>query len=315
MDNKYLLVKNIKTLDKLDKFETHNFLIITIRFFLVPLINNIPSSLIKKILRKTTRDSHPALEKGGSAHALEPLYTIHERKQEIFKEGILHGILTLFWHNILSQPKAIRNRLKIVKIILREAIKEKINFKKELKILSIGGGSCLAIMQAFNDLILKENFNYENNIIQLYNLDKHCDVVKLTRKNADKYNLNFIKVIGIEQSARNIYSLNLSEKFDIIEIVGLLDYFNQDETVNLLNYAFNNMLDEKGVLIWGNIRPHNEMKFLKSIGWPNMFYRDLPQIINILKKAALFQNNSEILIYEEPLKIHYIIECRKHAIT
>lgn len=61
------------------KFERHNFIEKIIRIFTVPLLNNIPEGLIRKIL-STNKDGKIIIEKGGSAHSLEILYTRHQRK-------------------------------------------------------------------------------------------------------------------------------------------------------------------------------------------------------------------------------------------
>src|SRR4030042_2771110 len=102
-------------IDVADKknLEKHGILSKVIRIFSVPLLNNLPDFFIKKMLAKTTRDGKVVLEQGGSTHALETMYTRQERR--LFSRGILQGFADLFWQHCLSQPKAIRNRLKIVK--------------------------------------------------------------------------------------------------------------------------------------------------------------------------------------------------------
>ena len=50
------------------------------------------------------------------------MYTRYDRR--LFSRGILQGLADLFWHHCISQPKAIRNRLKLVEINLEEGEKE-----------------------------------------------------------------------------------------------------------------------------------------------------------------------------------------------
>jgi 1-acyl-sn-glycerol-3-phosphate acyltransferase len=303
-----LSLKETKHLDI--KFEQHNFFIKIFRIFLVPLINNLPEFYIKKILAKTTKDSKDVLNRPGTTHALETLYTIHHRKKEIFKRGIFNGILTLFWHNFLSQPKAVRNRLSLVEKILKDRIQEIIkNNIKEIKILSIGGGSCRAIIQAIKSLedVLKHN----GSKVTLQNIDKHLEVLELTKKIIKDYKLNsLIEFIGSQGSAKKIEDLKINDKFDIVEIVGLLDYFNDEEATKLLKYTYDSLLANNGLLIWANIKPNNEMKFLKNIGWPSMYYRNLTDIIYLIKNY-LSNLNKNIIIYQEPLGVHWIIVTKK----
>ena len=72
------------------KLEKHNLVEKTIRGFTLPLLNNIPSSVVKKVLAGTNKDGKVVIKKGGSARSLEVLYTRHDRK--LFSRGIFQGI-------------------------------------------------------------------------------------------------------------------------------------------------------------------------------------------------------------------------------
>lgn len=293
------------------KFEIHNLLIKLIRSFLIPILNLLSSNFIKKLLHKTTKDSKNILKKPGTTHAIETLYTFHLRKKEIFRKGLLNGFLTLFWHTFLSQPKAIRNRLRIVETLLRLEIENLTNNKQEINILSIGGGSCRAAIHAA--YYIKRNFFSNSNKsfkINLFNLDKHLDVLELTKNIINQHNvsdiLNFEAVVG---NAKQIDTMNIRERFNIIEIVGLLDYFSDDECLKLLKFCYDNLLEQNGILIWGNIISNNEMKFIKNIGWPNMYYRTIVDIGYIIRTYDI--NLEKTVIYKEPLGIHYIMLTKK----
>src|SRR4030042_2116542 len=136
-------------LEKADKskLETHSLIEKIIRVFSVPLLNNIPSSIMKKRLAGSSKDGKAVVKTGGSARALEVMYTRYDRK--LFSRGILQGTADLFWHNCLSQPKAIRNRLKIVKEELKNEILNLFYNKKQkdIKILTIAGGSARGIVE------------------------------------------------------------------------------------------------------------------------------------------------------------------------
>lgn len=290
-------------------FEKHAIFTKVIRaLFLLPFLNNIPDQFLKFILQKTTKDSGPVLSKPGTTHAIEVLYTFPQRKIEVFRNGILHGIFTYFWHIYLSQPKAIRNRLKLVEKLITNEIENILNHKNEIKILSIGGGSCRGVIQAINYLAIKNKLKERR--ILIFNLDKHPEVFELSKKLINENNLtNLVSFTGIIGSAKKIEELGINNSFDIIEIVGLLDYFSDEECIKLLSFCYKNLLNKNGLLIWGNIRPNSEMKFLKKINWPHMYYRNLGNLIKIIHSSDIPISNTKI--YEEPLKVHWIITHKK----
>ena len=100
--------------------ENHSLLTKFIRIFTVPLLNNLPASLIQKVMKLSSHDARKVLESVGSTHALEVMYTRYHRS--LFHRGFLNGIADLFWHHGVSQPKALRNRLKIVEEKIEEEI-------------------------------------------------------------------------------------------------------------------------------------------------------------------------------------------------
>jgi len=65
-------------------------------------------------LAGTSKDGKTVVKTGGSVRALGVMCTRYEHK--LFSRGILQGMAELFWHHFLFQPKAIRNRLKIVEV-------------------------------------------------------------------------------------------------------------------------------------------------------------------------------------------------------
>src|SRR3989344_4750596 len=144
-----------------NKFETHNFLIKIIRAFFVPLINNVRS-----------------------AHALEVMYSRHQRR--LFSRGIVQGIADFFWHHVISQLKAIRNRLKIVEDNIEKELADSINSgKEEIQILTVGGGSCRAIIHTVSRLKDK----YPKTKIKVTNIDKDPKAIELGAKIAEAFDV------------------------------------------------------------------------------------------------------------------------------
>src|SRR3989338_2850544 len=101
--------------------ENHNLFIKFLRLFTVPLLNHLPAGLIQFTMKKSSHDASVVVDKGGSTHALEAMYTRYHHG--FFSRGFFQGIADFFWHHVISQPKALRNRLTIVKSLLTEELR------------------------------------------------------------------------------------------------------------------------------------------------------------------------------------------------
>ncbi|HEY4503988.1 MAG TPA: class I SAM-dependent methyltransferase family protein [Candidatus Paceibacterota bacterium] len=254
---------------------------------------------------KSSQDASTVVKKGGTTHALEVMYTRYDRK--IFSRGYIKGIADMFWHHIVSQPKALRNRLKIVRTVLREKIIDLINNHKGsnhrvIFVLSIAGGSSRSIIYAINDL-KNCGVNHQINIVTI---DKDKSALEVGMGVAKEYGLqnNFEWING---NARDIEQLLPQKKFDIIEIVGLLDYFESDRLIRLLNLSYR-IMNEKGFLIIANVIPNNEYKFVQKTGWPKMYYRKPEELLELLRVSG-FKYKNDIII--EPLNVHCIAIAQK----
>lgn len=292
-------MKIIVTDDK--KLEKHNLIEKIIRIFSVPLLNSLPSPIIKKMMIKSSRDAGTAVKRGGSTYALEAMYTRYHRT--LFSRGFFEGIADSFWHHCVSQPKALRNRLKIVeenleKEILRIALKQ-----KNILILSIGGGSTRGIIQSL-DRILEKKLNCK---IKIINIDKSQKALDLGREIAKRFNLNK-NFKWIRNDARNIKSLISTNSVDIVEMVGLLDYFSDEKSIEVIKQIYA-VLKKKGLFIMANIYPNIEMPFIRKTGWPEMYYRMPEDLSKILKESGFSTKKGKIIF--EPLKSHIIVLIRK----
>ena len=283
------------------KFETHNIFVKILRLILVPIINNLPNSLLRKIANSSSHDANTILNTVGSTHALEVMYTRYQRR--LLARGLFQGIADFFWHHIISQLKAVRNRLEIVEESLEAELTKKIsNGEKEIKILTVGGGSCRAIIHTASRLLQK----YSGVKIEITNIDKDPKVIKLGQQIAETFNVaeSFNWING---NASKISELVPENSVDIVEMVGLMDYFNQDKAVNILG-QIHNTLKDGGFLIIANIQPNSEMKFVKNVGWLDMYYRTREDFSKIIHGAGF---SKELKIIFEPLKIHIIGLARK----
>lgn len=283
------------------RLETHNFLTKCVRVITVPLLNTIPESVIKKMMQKSSKDASAVMSSAGSTQALEVMYTRYQRRR--LSKHILRNIADLFWHHVVSQPKALRNRLKIVRNILQEhidvlAVKQD---KKPIYVLSIAGGSSRALIQIVQDLQKK----YTDLSIKVVTLDKDQAALDIGESIA--------RDVGVSESfdwvcgkASDVQTLVPHTQFDVIEIVGLLDYFDNSRVRRLIETARGIINPRNGVLVAANVIPNSEVKFVRKSGWPKMIYRTPSEF-----ESLFIQNGfSDVSTQAEPLKIHCIIAAR-----
>ena len=283
--------------------EKHNLMIKFVRLFTVPLLNSIPSSILKNMMKSSSKDGATVVKHGGSNVALEALYTRYHRG--LFSRGALQGFADSFWHHYISQPKAVRNRLKIVeKHLEREVLKKlKSNNSEEVTILTIGGGSARAIIQ-FLKKILKKNSKYR---IRIINVDRSEKAIEQSKKIAKEFNV-YKHFKWIHDDARNIKNLFAKNSVDIVEMVGLLDYFSYERSIEVLSQIYD-ILKKRGFFVVANIRPNSEMPFVRKIGWPKMYYKEPKDLSCILKESGFSTDNGLIIL--EPLRVHIIATIRK----
>jgi len=144
--------------------EKHNFFEKSVRLFSVPVLNSLPDAFLRRFMRTSSHDAEVVLDNVGSARALEVMYGRYRRN--IFSRGVLQGFADLFWHHFVSQPKGVRNRLKIVEDNLDKEISRILSQKKEkeINIVTIGGGSARGIVYGENKVNFVKEFIRKNSL-------------------------------------------------------------------------------------------------------------------------------------------------------
>lgn len=284
----------------IENFETHSFLRRLFDVFLLPLLNNLPKKS-RNVIRKTHHSADEVIRYKTTHRALENLYNygLPNLSRNIFQK-FFHSI----WFNT-ANSKAVRNRLKIVNRFLKESIKDLYEKKGSIKILSIASGSARAVIESVSGLGVK---NYPN--INIYFLDKNPEALEYSRTLAEERGLNREKCSWHEGTATSyLDSLRKSgEKVDLVEMVGLLDYFDDEKVVKTLS-LINEILEDGGVLITANINHNKEKKFVTNvIGW-EMKYRTHDELIDLLISAGF--EEGELDVYTEPFEIHTVVSAKK----
>lgn len=267
-------------------------------FFFVPVLNNLPSFL-RNLAKKTGASAKEIIETATSHHAIEILY----------KDGEPHRVrnpLQRFFHFIwfsTNNPKAVRNRLKLVKREIKNAVKGIIEAGENINIISIASGSARAVVEALDFP------EFSNAKIDAVFLDKNPKALEYSKKIVASHNLpkNFSPK-WVEDTAGNFSKYFNVRKPNIIETVGLMDYFDDEQVQRFFSQVYEG-LTEGGTFITANIADNPERMFVTNfVGW-EMIYREPEEFFIFAKKAGFKEQNIKIML--EPLKVHFVMVARK----
>lgn len=273
---------------------------ILIRIPVVLFFNLLPTFLARFLFDTlgTNRGGTKTVSRNASRYqAIEAVYSYPERK----KIGQI-GFLDSCWAVFLNNSLALRNRLKLVKRELKTAINEVKRRKTDVRLMSLGSGSARAVIEV---------------LIRLNGCSPLVKTILVDRdKEAIDFSKNFARINGVNHIKwHRGYAQNLGKYCgndftpDIVEMVGLLDYYPCQEAVKLIRRIYENLAPD-GWLITCNIRSNLEQPFLaKGVNWPPLIYRSSKELAEILIEAGFFPEDIKIIY--EPLKIHGLAIARK----
>ncbi|MBI5913184.1 class I SAM-dependent methyltransferase [Candidatus Azambacteria bacterium] len=287
-------LENIKIIIDSDRklYEIHSFIRKTIDIFLVPILNRLPRGLFRKSSKKAE-----TVNKHATTHrALEVIYSFNN--QVNFEKGIFDGFFTYFWQKT-SHAKALRNRLKLVKRELLKAI-HSLN-KKEIKILNLACGSNRAVIEVVG--MHKNDFDFK-----VFGMDKNESAIEDAKALTTAFDVDHLfswhqnTVSGFLKEAEQA-------QFDIVEMVGFLDYVPDEKAVFLFDQIYS-VLADGGFFITGNIKDNKERRFVTEVvGWPHLIFRSENDLARILKQSK-FKDAATHIVYE-PHNIHGVVVCKK----
>ncbi len=187
------------------------------------------------------------------------------------------------WSNFyLSCPnaQAVRNRYRMVKHLLFE----------------IGGGEVLSIASGSAQPLIHALYELNNNT-QLNLTDISQDALDLAKARAEQFGVENISYHRM--SLKKIFQSFSEKKFDVVEACGILDYFNDDEAVKILEFALSRT---SGSIIVSNMNKTRGGKLLlKTYNWP-IIYRTPGEFKLLIQKAG----GKNVKIYIEPWNIHVV---------
>lgn len=206
-----------------------------------------------------------------------------------------------FWIGMVN-AQAVRNRLKIVRCEIYDLAKHiALDREQEVRIFSIACGSAQAVIEVL--VLLKQ----EGILAQVFLTDREQSALDyawdLAVKNGVEKQVSFAvaKASEVEQLAGEF-------KPNIVEMVGLLDYYIHPKAVRLFRRVRNVLATTGGFFITCNVIPNPEMRFLKwVINWV-MVYRSPKELESVADEAGFDKH----YLLREPLNVHVVIVAEHH---
>jgi len=231
--------------------------------------------------------------------ALDELYNYYDRENNY--TGI-ENWFNNYWMRI-ENAQALRNRAKLVKKIMLEEIKNKLNQRgqKKIKILSIASGSAQPLLEAIACLN-----KARQKLLEVYLLDADKSALDHSKFLSNSYGLS-CSITCFNCKTTSLSELFSGNSFDLIEMVGFLDYRTREKAIGLIK-KIKGLLGNQGVFVTANVMPNKEKFFLDWVLlWP-MIYRNEKQFKDVILNSGFKENNTEVII--DPLKVHQLAVCR-----
>jgi len=235
-------------------------------------------------------------ENARSWYALNLVYNNYSNT-DVFWGNLTYNF---FWHS-LKNSRALRNRLKLISFLLFKNFEEILRKNKEVRLISIASGSAQGVIETAAEAKRK------GILIKGILIDLDPIAIEYSKKLSQKWGVEK-QFTFINNKASIINKIGKEFKPNIIEMVGFLEYKPFNKAVRLIQDIYQ-VLDKEGVFITSQIASNFEKLFQAEVAnWP-MIYRNSKETAKILSLSGFSSGNYSF--YQEPLKIHYIAECKK----
>lgn len=263
-------------------------------FFFVPILNNLPKDF-KHNIKKTNRAAAEVIDNVTNHNALEVLYS---KGKKFSAKNFTKKLFQKVWFN-LDNSKAVRNRLKFVKRELKNHLQTIAQYDREINIISIASGSSRAVVETVRD-----GHYLEGTKLSITFLDKNPKAIEYSKELSQMIDHKGIELEWINDTVGNYFRNSPQKKFDIVEIVGLLDYFNDEKVIETFKGIYS-ILQEGGIVITANISHNKEERFITNIiDWP-MIYRTPDELGQLVHQAGF--PLEKMKTFYEPLKVHGMV--------
>jgi len=198
-----------------------------------------------------------------------------------------------FWIGMMN-AQAVRNRFKLVRQEVRRAIMRFQN-QGEVRIISLACGSAEAIIKVIAE------YKAKGVIVRALLVDRD--------ETALEYAKNLAIACGVidrvetrKDSVSRVIQISEGFRPHIIEMLGLLDYIQQDKAIRLAE-KIKQSLEPNGLFLTCNIKNNPEKMFLLTVIDWWMIYRTPQELADVAMKSGF----SNFRVVYEPLEIHGIL--------
>lgn len=222
-----------------------------------------------------------------SHKALELMYV-----GPLAEESGIERMWTRFAIENTHTAMAVRNRLRIVKETLFGHINACIEEGREqINVLGIASGSSRGLIEVAGE------HKVDNVKIRSVDISRTAlqDTEALARSCGIRSQVETQRASFLNTSAY----LSGETLYDFVEIVGLLDYF-EDDQIKVLLKAVKGSLRSKGMVIYSNVTHNSEEQYTHGVvGWRKLFYRDEDEIFDLALTADFKRGKTRLI--REPL--------------
>jgi len=231
--------------------------------------------------------------------ALDTVYNFHASGAE-GSNALVRWVDDMWLH--VRNAQAVRNRLKIAKHELRKAIitVQRGHRKEPARVLSLAAGSAQGVLEVVAELS-KDGIEVE---VLLVDQDL----------SALSYALTLAKHLNIHDRVRAeegdiVFFTKVTRDYepDIIEMLGLLDYFRTSMAIKLIRKIWSK-LPPNGLFLTCHVHPNHEAYFLDHVVDWKMLYRTRGELEDILTEGRFVGG---IRFITEPQGIHTVAVARK----
>jgi SAM-dependent methyltransferase len=291
-----MMVKVIVDHDPSLSYEQDSLVKKAANVFLVPILNNIPARL-QSVIKRSHESAEEVIEHATTHRALEVLYhSGHPHRNQSLKSKLFHSI----WFNTINS-KAVRNRLQLVRREVTTALRRRTDRGEPVLVLSVAAGSARAVLESMAALGPKKK------LVSAVFVDKNPHAIDYSRKLAEELIGDTTQVRWVIDSIGNFLAREATS-YDLVEMVGLLDYFDDAKTITTASGIFR-ILKSDGIFITANIKDNPERPFVtKAIGW-DMIYRTPEEFARLVVAAGFKETATKVFL--EPLKVHSVLVASK----
>lgn len=152
--------------------------------------------------------------------------------------------------------------------------------------VSLAGGSGQPVFDVFNEL--PKDVRDSSSVVIV---DSDADVLKFAEQVYEAHNAAIKRVTYRHLDVMNSDELTaLFDRYhpDIVDAMGLFEYLNDAQCVQLLHDVYQSM-PQRGVFIFSNMwskRPHLDVH-LRALGWPGVIQRSIHEVLGLMKLAGV----------------------------